>query len=132
LALILDTRFLIAHAFPPSREDREMLLEFQRRLAQETLLIPSIVVAEFIKVAGPRLGLAAVRTAVRNWVRAGARVTEIAWEDAERAGEYLLRMPEVPIADALIAAQAVRLSATVVSDDNHFRALGVRTTWYKH
>jgi predicted nucleic acid-binding protein len=66
-----------------------MLLEFQRRLAKETLLIPSIVVAEFIKVAGPRLGLAAAKAAVRNWVRAGARVTEIAWEDAEKAGEHL-------------------------------------------
>jgi predicted nucleic acid-binding protein len=131
LALILDTRFLLAHAFPPSREDREMLLEFQRRLAKETLLMPSIAVAEFIKVAGPRLGLAAAKAAVRNWVGAGARVTEIAWEDAEKAGEYLLKMPEVLIADALIAAQAARFSATVVSDDHHFRALGVRVTWYK-
>jgi len=86
---------------------------------------------EFIKVAGSKLGLAAAKTAVRNWVRAGARATEITWEDAEKAGEYLLKIPEVPIADALIAAQAARLSATVVSDDHHFRALGVRVTWYK-
>jgi hypothetical protein len=46
----MDTRFLIAHAFPLSRVDREMLLEFQRKLAKETLLILSIVVAEFIEV----------------------------------------------------------------------------------
>jgi PIN domain nuclease of toxin-antitoxin system len=83
------------------------------------------------RFAGPRLGLAAAKTAVRNWVRAGARATEITWEDAEKAGEYLLKIPEAPIADALIAAQAARLSATVVSDDHHFRALGVRVTWYK-
>jgi predicted nucleic acid-binding protein len=132
LALILDTRFLLVHAFPPSREDKEILLEFQRKLVKESLLIPSIVVAEFIKVAGSRLGLVAAKTAVRSWVKAGARVIEITWEDAEKAGEYLLKMPEVPIADALIAAQATRFSATVVSDDYHFRALGIRTTWYKH
>lgn len=68
---------------------------------------------------------------MRNCARAGARATEIAWEDAGKAGEYLLKMPEVPIADALIAAQAARFSATAVSDDHHFRALGVRATWYK-
>jgi predicted nucleic acid-binding protein len=109
-----------------------MPLEFQGKLARETLLVPPIVVAEFIKVAGPRLGLAVAKTAVRNCARASARATEIAWEDAEKAGEYLLKMPEVPIADALIAAQAARFSATVVSDDHHFRALGVRVTWHKH
>jgi len=132
LALILDTRFLVAHAFPPSREDRERLLEFQRKLVRETLLIPSIVVAEFIKVAGLRVGLAAARALVGGWVRAGAQVSEVTWEDADRAGEYLLRIPEVPVADALIAAQAARFSAAVVSDDHHFRALGVRVVWYKH
>jgi len=131
LALILDTRFLIVHAFPPSREDREKLLEFEKKLIKETLLIPSIVVAEFIKVAGSRVGLAAARAMVRSWVRAGAHVSEVTWEDADRAGEYLLNMPEMPIADALIAAQAARFSAAVVSDDHHLRALGVKLVWYK-
>jgi len=131
LALILDTRFLIVHTFPPSREDREKLLEFEKKLAKETLLIPSIVVAEFIKVAGLKIGLAAARITVRNWLRAGALVSEITWEDADKAGEYLLKMPELPIADALVAAQAARLSAAVASDDHHLRALGVKLVWYK-
>lgn len=131
MALILDTRFLIVHTFPPSREDREKLLEFEKKLAKETLLIPSIVVAEFIKVAGLKIGLAAARITVRNWLRAGALVSEITWEDADKAGEYLLKMPELPIADALVAAQAARLSAAVASDDHHLRALGVKLVWYK-
>jgi len=121
----------LSHTFPPSREDREKLLEFEKKLAKETLLIPSIVVAEFIKVAGLKIGLAAARITVRNWLRAGALVSEITWEDADKAGEYLLKMPELPIADALVAAQAARLSAAVASDDHHLRALGVKLVWYK-
>jgi hypothetical protein len=73
-----------------------MLLEFQRKLAREALII---VVAEFIKVVGSQ-----ARSRSRDhekWMRAGARVFEIAREDAKKAGEYLLKMPEVPIADAL-------------------------------
>ena len=131
MALILDTRFLIVHAFPPSREDREKLLEFEKKLVKEALLIPSIVVAEFIKVVGLKVGLAGARAMVRSWVNAGARVSDITLEDADKAGEYLLKIPDLPIADALIAAQAARFSAAVVSDDHHLRALGVKVVWYK-
>ena len=51
-----DTGYPLPHRsrFPPSRVDREMMLEFQRKLAKETLLIPSIVAAEFIEVRWPQ------------------------------------------------------------------------------
>jgi predicted nucleic acid-binding protein len=131
LALILDTRFLVAYAFPPSLEDKEKLVEFQRVLAKENLLIPSIVVAEFLKIAGRMVGLVSAKNILRSWVRAGAQVIGVTFEDAETAGELLVKMPNVPLADALIAAQAVRFSATIVSNDHHYNILGVKSTWYK-
>lgn len=39
MTLILDTRFLVAHAFPPSDEDRVRIREFMRRIAKEELLL---------------------------------------------------------------------------------------------
>jgi len=38
--LILDTRFLIAHAFPPSDEERRSVATFLSRISKERLLIP--------------------------------------------------------------------------------------------
>ncbi len=131
MALILDTRFLVAHAFPPTAEDRGAILSFAKLLAREQLLIPAVVVAEFIKVAGLRVGADAARARVRAWLAAGAGVAEVSYEDAEEAGLLLLRHQGVPVADALIAAIARRRGARVVSDDPHFRQLGVVTVWYK-
>jgi predicted nucleic acid-binding protein len=56
MALILDTRFLIAHCFPRSKEERERIKDFLPKIAKDTLMIPSIVVVEFIKIAGSAVG----------------------------------------------------------------------------
>jgi len=45
LALILDTRFLIAHTFPPTERDREKIREFVGR-ADEGFVILAVLVAE--------------------------------------------------------------------------------------
>jgi len=130
LALILDTRFLIAHTFPPSEDDRLALARFAQRLLREQLYISAISIAEYLKVAGARIGREAALARLRAWARQ-ASVAEVSREDAERAGLLLLSHPSVPVADAIIAAQSARLRAAVVSDDPHYRALGVRTIWYK-
>ena len=57
MALILDTKFLIAHYFPRSEEDRERIRSFLSKIAEDTLIIPSIVIVEFMKIAGSVIGL---------------------------------------------------------------------------
>ena len=61
----------------------------------------------------------------------GIGVEAIGYSDAVEAGKILCKNPRIPIANALIAAIARRLRAIVVSDDPHFREIGVATTWYK-
>jgi len=130
LALILDTRFLIAHTFPPTERDREKIREFVARSAREGLAIPSVVVAEFVKVAGRRLGSEAAEVRIRVWISGGAKVEPIDERVAFEAGRMALAK-DVPLADALVAAVAKSTGGVVVSDDPHFRVLGVKTTWYK-
>ncbi len=51
-------------------------------------------------------------------------------EMAIAAGGFLLRNGEVPIADALIASPVQTGEADyVITDDQHFKALRVRTKW---
>ena len=84
--------------------------------------------------------LAKERARVESW-RAGVRDCnrkpcplgreEAGWEDADKAGEHLVKMPGLPIVDALISEQAAGLSTAVASDDYHLRALGAKPVWYK-
>ncbi len=131
MALVLDTRFLIAHTFPPTREDRDRIKLFTARIRREKLYIPSIVLVEYLKVAGRRIGGEAARVRLRSWINAGAEVIFLSEESAFKAGNLSLRNPRVPLADIIIAAIAATCNATIVSDDPHFSVLGARTIWYK-
>jgi predicted nucleic acid-binding protein len=82
VALILDTRFLIAHAFPPSDEERRSVATFLSRISKERLLIPSIAIVEFIKVAGTRLGAEQAGMKLKLWIARGAGVLSVDEETA--------------------------------------------------
>jgi predicted nucleic acid-binding protein len=131
MALILDTRFLIAHCFPRSKEERERIKDFLPKIAKDTLMIPSIVVVEFIKIAGSAVGLEQAKIKLRLWIGSGAEIVPIDRDTAFLAGEVALRHRDAPIADVIISTMAQRFKATVVTDDPHFIALGVKTTWYE-
>ncbi len=132
MALVLDTRFLITYFSPPTPQDRRALSAlFKDRVLGERSVISSIAVAECIRIIGRRHGLGVAEAFLKRFEAAGVAVEPVTAADAYRAGELALRHPEVPLADALIAALALRLKAKVVSDDPHFRELGVKTVWYK-
>jgi predicted nucleic acid-binding protein len=77
MALILDTKFLIAHTFPPSDEERRSIANFLSRISKEKLIIPSIVITEFMKVAGTRLGAEQARIKLKLWTARGAGVLQL-------------------------------------------------------
>jgi predicted nucleic acid-binding protein len=131
VALILDTRFLIAHAFPPSDEERRSVTTFLSKISKERLLIPSITIVEFIKVAGTRLGAEQAGIKLRLWIARGAGVLSVDEETAFLAGKLALRHRDVPMADVMIGALAKQHKAAVITDDPHFKTLNIKTVWYK-
>jgi len=101
-----------------------------RAALAEGLLLPSVVIAEYIRVAGRRIGLEASETHVRSLIASGAKVESVDERAAFTAGELALKFPDVPMADALIAAVAInRRASYVITDDEHFRRMGLRTKW---
>ncbi|RLG51260.1 MAG: hypothetical protein DRO00_07450 [Thermoproteota archaeon] len=131
MVLVLDTRFLIAHTFPPSNEDRKRLKVFSSKIAREEILIPSVVAIEFLKLVGLRLGREATEVRIRQWLNTCARIPSFGEEESFLAGRMALSHRDVPLADVMIAAIAKLHKAEIVSDDPHFFELGVRTVWYK-
>ncbi|RLG42400.1 MAG: hypothetical protein DRO05_01225 [Thermoproteota archaeon] len=131
MVLVLDTRFLIAHTFPPTEEDRKKLKEFSSRIAREGLVIPPVVAVEFIKLAGLKLGREGAEVRLKRWINTCARIYEVGEEESFLAGRMALSHGGVPLADVIIGAVAKILKTAVVSDDPHFFELGVRTIWYR-
>ena len=128
---VADTRLLIVFEFPPTEEAKRSTADlFQREVARH-LLAPSIVLTEFIKIAGPEIGEEGVRTRLRVLKERGMRVAPVEEEEALIAGNILLRHNDVPTADALIASFVKTGAAEyVITDDPHFKRLGVKTKWY--
>ena len=128
---IADTRLLLTLEFPPTEETKKKIVDLIEREIQRHLLAPSIILAEFIKIAGARIGEDAARIRLRLLKERGMRTVALDEEEALVAGSLLLSHRNVPIADALIASFVkTGVAEYVVTDDPHFKALGVRTKWF--
>jgi predicted nucleic acid-binding protein len=128
---VADTRLLLTLEFPPSEEIKKKIEELMRREIARRLLAPSIILSEFLKIAGPRMGEDAARVRLRLLKDRGMRTIPLDEEEALVAGSLLLSHQNVPIADALIAS-FVKLGTAeyVVTDDPHYKTLGIRTKWF--
>ena len=127
---VADTRLLLTLEFPPTEALGAKVERFVEKEIARQLLAPSIVLTEFIKYAGARIGEDAARTRLRVLKEKGLRTVPLDEKNALTAGSLLLANANVPIADALIASFVKNGAAEyVVTDDLHFKTLGVKTRW---
>lgn len=130
LTAIADTRLLLTLEFPPDKETKRQVEAAVTRELSRRLLAPTIVLTEFLKIAGIRIGESTARLRLRLLKERGLGILELTEEMALSAGSLLLKHKETPIADALIASP-VKLGEAdyVVTDDLHYKTLGIRTKW---
>jgi len=132
MALVLDTRFLISYMFPPTLTDRDALKRFySEKILGKPVFMTVVTITEFLKIVGRRIGFSQAEIWLKLFLRSGVRVEPVTHVDSIEAGRILCREPDIPIADALIASIAKRLKAIIVTDDPHFKKLGIKTIWYK-
>ena len=127
---VADTRLLLTLEFPPTEEIKVKSVDLFQKESARGLLAPSIVLTEFVKIAGAKLGENAAMTRIRLLKDRGMRIKSLDESEALSAGHMLLSHREVPIADTLIAA-IVKTGAAeyVLTDDPHFQMLGIKTKW---
>lgn len=129
MTAIADTRFLTLE-FPPSKETKRRVEVAITHELTHRLLAPSIVLTEFLKIAGTRMGESAARLRLNLLKERGMKVLALTEEMALVAGRLLLAHQDIPIADALIASPVQTGEADyVVTDDPHYKVLGARTKW---
>jgi predicted nucleic acid-binding protein len=127
---VADTRLLLTLEFPPTEALSTRVEHFVEKEIAQQLFAPSIVLTEFIKYAGARIGEDAAVTRLRLLKEKGLRIVPLSEKDALTAGNLLLANANMPIADALIASFVKNGTAEyVVTDDPHFKTLGVKTKW---
>ncbi len=130
MTFVCDTRLLIAFEFPPSEDMRQKITKLMQQSLANRLLIPSVVLTEYIKIAGRKIGIEAAVTHINKLDDRGAIVTEINREVALEAGKLSVKHSDVPIVDALLAAFATVHSAKyILTDDPHLEKLGSKTKW---
>ncbi len=130
MTLVADTRFLIVHTFPANEEERDRIRELMHRSLREHLVIPSVVVTEYFKTAGRKLGKQGVSTQLSVLKENGAEISPLDESTSFLAGELSLKNQKRSIGDTIIAATALAIRAShIISDDPHFRELGLKTKW---
>ena len=128
---VADTRLLFALQFPPNPEAKIKIRDFFEKELRAHLLAPSIILSEFVEFAGARIGEEAAKTRIRLLKDMGLQIVPIDEEQALIAGNLLLSHHNIPIADALIASFVKnRIAEYVITDDPHFKELGVKTKWF--
>ena len=128
---VADTRLLLELEFPADEESRDRVRALFRNELASRLIAPSVVLSEFMKVAGGRMGESAARARIGQFKERGMRVVPIDEGHALEAGRLMLSSRGSPVADALIASFVVAGEAEyVVTDDPHFRELGARSKWF--
>jgi hypothetical protein len=128
---VADTRLLITLEFPPTPETKKMVEDLAQKEIAKHLLAPSIILTEFIKIAGPRMGRDAARTRLRLLRDRGMRTVALEEDEAMVAGDLLLSHHDIPTADALITSFVkTGVAEYVVTDDPHYKILGIKTRWF--
>ncbi len=130
LTSIADTRLLISLEFPANTEMGTKIRDLFVKEARGRLLAPTIILAEFIRIAGTKIGEEAAKNRLRLLEERGMQIVTVDKKNALIAGSLLLSHRDLPIADAIIASYVkTDVAEYVVTDDPHFRALGIKTKW---
>ena len=127
---VADTRFLLVYTFPADEEERNRIRELMHRSLREHLVIPSVVVTEYFRTAGRKVGKQSVSTQISLLKENGAEISDLDETTAFLAGELSLKNERRSIGDTMIAATALVIRAShIITDDPHFREFGLRTKW---
>jgi predicted nucleic acid-binding protein len=128
---ILDSRFLVTHY---STDDEQILSRTRAKLAalrrERRGVLPSIVIAEVMNAVCREGGRDKALAQLRALEHAGLEVVPLDPEVAREAGLLKCMHRDLPMADCVIAATALRLEGRVVTNDPHFsKVKGLRTVW---
>jgi len=135
LDAILDTQFYFSYFSPDDEKVGTWAKSLIARVRSGRLRLASSVITrtELLSTMGRIIGEDATRNRISAIQGEGIPFLDIREGEADLAGEFAMRNPDIPVADCLIAATSVmQAKGVIVSRDAHFSKLtGIRVKWLK-
>ena len=130
---VIDTRLLIDSL---TRED-EQFKKWAKSILQtiqirENLgIVPSIVIHEFYKLQLQNFGKEVAELRTKSFLNLDLKIVNLDVPIAIQAAKLRCKYPELPTADAIIAATAIATSSDyVLTDDKHIKQIKeTKTKW---
>ena len=130
---IIDTRFLVTHFIAPDEETKKWTKTTLETLQRESNLgiVPSIVIHEFYKFEMQTLGVDVANIRINIILKSKLAVSDLDSNIAVEAARLRCKYADLPTADAIIAATAIKSSASfVLTDDKHIKQIkDTKTKW---
>ena len=130
---VIDTRFLVTHFLAPDDETKKWTKTTLESLQKAANLgiIPSIVIHEFYKFEMQTLGLDIANLRANIILKSKLTTVNLDPTTAIDAARIRCQYPDLPTADAIIAATAIRTSSDfVLTDDKHIKQIKeIKTRW---
>ena len=130
---IIDTRFLVTHFLAPDEETKKWTKTTLETLQKEPNLgiIPSIVIHEFYKFEMQTFGVDVANIRINIILKSKLAVSDLDSAIAVEAAKLRCKYADLPTADAIIAATAIKSSANfVLTDDKHIKQIKeTKTKW---
>ena len=130
---IIDTRFLVTHFLAPDEETKKWTKTTLENLQRKPNLgiIPSIVIHEFYKFEMQTLGADVANIRINIVLKSKLAISDLDSDIAIEAARLRCKYADLPTADAIIAATAIKSSSNfVLTDDKHIKQIKeTKTKW---
>jgi len=133
MKVVIDTRFFILSSISDDATFKKWakttLQEFQ--IEKNIGIVPSIVLHEFYKFQLKTLGKDVAETCTNSIIKSNLQVINLDPSIAIEAAKLRCKYGELPTADAIIAATAIKTSSNyVLTDDKHIKQITeTKTRW---
>jgi predicted nucleic acid-binding protein len=130
---VIDTRFFIVHFLADNRETtnktRRILEDLQKEDSQG--IIQTVVVHELYKFEMEKLGREVADIRINSILKSKLKIMNLDSQTAIEAARLRCKYADLPMADAIIAATAIRTSSDfVLTDDIHIKQIKeLKTKW---
>ncbi|MEM3546161.1 MAG: PIN domain-containing protein [Candidatus Bathyarchaeia archaeon] len=130
---VIDTRFFIVHFLAEDEETKSKTRRILESLQREASIgfVPTIVVHELYKFEMENFGRDVADMRVNAILKSKLKVVDLDSSTAIEAARMRCKYADLPMADAIIAATAIRTSSDfVLTDDRHIKQIKeVKTKW---
>jgi predicted nucleic acid-binding protein len=130
---VVDTRFLVTHFLAQDeltkKQTRNLLEQLQN--GANPGVVPSIVIHEFYKFVLENFGKDTAEIRVNSILSSRLQIVDLDCDIGIEAAKLRCKYAELPTADAVIAATAIKTSCEcVLTDDKHIRQIReTKTRW---